>query len=51
MSIFEVNVMTTFGWQHAKVKSSKSNPPQKIAKSALTVTLFEQPPQAQIMEV
>ena len=26
----------------------KSNPPRKIAKSALTVTLFEQPPQAQI---
>ena len=40
--------MTTFGWQHAKVKSSKSNPPQKIAKSAPMVTLFEQPPQAQI---
>ena len=40
--------MTTFGWQHAKVKSSKSNPPQKIAKSALTVTLFELPPQKQI---
>ena len=40
--------MTTFGWQHAKVKSTKSNPPSKVAKSAFMGTLFEQPPQAQI---
>ena len=25
--------MTTFGWQHAKVKSTKSNPPSKVAKA------------------
>ena len=40
--------MTPFGWQHAKVKSTKSNPPSKVAKSAFMGTLFEQPPQAQI---
>ena len=40
--------MTPFGWQHAKVKSTKSNPPSKIAKSAFMGTLIEQPPQAQI---
>jgi len=40
--------MTPFGWQHAKVKSTKSNPPSKVAKSAFMGTLIEQPPQAQI---
>ena len=40
--------MTPFGWQHAKVKSTKSNPPSKVAKSAFMSTLFEQRPQAQI---
>ena len=40
--------MTPFGWQHAKVKSTKSNPPSKVAKSAFLGTLIEQPPQAQI---
>ena len=40
--------MTPFGWQHAKVKSTKSNPPLKVAKSAFMGTLIEQPPQAQI---
>ena len=40
--------MTTFGWQHAEVKSTKSNPPSKVAKSAFMSTLIEQPPQAQI---
>ena len=39
--------MTPFGWQHAKVKSTKSNPPSKAAKSAFMGTLIEQPPQAQ----
>ena len=39
--------MTTFGWQHAKVKSTKSNPPSKVAKSASMGTQFEQLPQAQ----
>ena len=40
--------MTPFGWQHAKVKSTKSIPPSKVAKSVFMGTLFEQPPQAQI---
>ena len=40
--------MTTFDWQHAKVKSTKINPPSKVAKSAFIGTVFEQPPQAQI---
>ena len=40
--------MTPFGWQHAKVKSTKSKPPSKVAKSAFMGTLIEQPPQAQI---
>ena len=40
--------MTTFGWQHAKVKSMKSNPPSKVAKSSFIGTLFEQLPKAQI---
>ena len=39
--------MTLCGWQHAKVKSTKSNPPSKVAKSAFMGTLIEQPPQAQ----
>ena len=43
-----MRLMTTFGWQHAKVKSTKSNPPSKVAKSAFMGTLFEQPPQAPI---
>ena len=42
--------MTTFGCQHAKIKSTKSTPPppSKVAKSAFMGTLFEQLPQAQI---
>ena len=40
--------MTPFGWQHAKVKSTKSTPPLKVAKSGFMGTLFEQPPQTQI---
>ena len=40
--------MTPFGWQHVKVKSTKSIPPSKVAKSVFMGTLFEQPPQAQI---
>ena len=40
--------MTPFGWQHAKVTSTKSNPPLKVAKSAFIGTLFEQLPQAQL---
>ena len=47
MSVFS-RLMTPFGWQHAKVKSTKSNPPSKVAKSAFMGTLIEQPPQAQI---
>ena len=45
-----LRLMTTFGWQqqHAKVKSTKSNPPSKVAKSAFMGKLTEQPPQAQI---
>ena len=40
--------MTTFGWQHAKIKSTKTTPPSKVAKSAFMGTLFEQLQQAQI---
>ena len=40
--------MPTFGWQHAKVKSTESYTPSKVAKSAFMGTLFEQPSQAQI---
>ena len=45
MSIFVVidNI-----WLATRQNLQKVTPPRKIAKSALTVTLFEKPPQAQI---